>query len=302
MDYYVVTPIKRMASGETDGARGLRRSIPRSLVFCSARQRQRPLGTKYKMNDGLQDVISAAIGASERKAAPEAPGRWAPQLRAVDTKRDGIRNLEPLALAPAPEPAPTPAVASAPAPAPASAPAPATEAFGETDQIGRGGLRLAFWLCGFHDAFSERRRRGEQLTEHEESLLALTRNEFIDIRSVVIKMALERLNAVANAPALLAEVEAGASRGKPLGTMEGFALETLRSLSRRALQLLQESGPDAAFSLFSEDAYMQEPLAIFQQVFTTAATLVESFERLNTSESKLLSRLAATLGSEVEGI
>ena len=176
------------------------------------------------------------------------------------------------------------------------------DVFNETDQIGRGGFRLVFWLCGFHNAFLERHRRGEQLTEHEEGLLALTHEKFKDIRLVVIRMALERLRAVVNAPALLAEIEAGASYGKPLGTMERFALETLQGLSRRSLQLLQESGPDTAFSLFSEDADMQEPLAIFQQVFTTAIALVESFERLNTSDSKLLARLTATLGSEVEGI
>ena len=113
---------------------------------------------------------------------------------------------------------------------------------------------------------------------------------------------MERLHAVVNAPDLPTDAEIGASGAKHPGRMEVFALETLRSLSRRALQLLHESGPDAALSLFSEDADVQEPLAIFQLVFTTALGLVESFERLTPADSKLLARVAESLGSEVEGV
>ncbi len=252
------------------------------------------------MNDGLQDVITAAIENSERKAASEVSGRWMPQLRAVDSKREDARAVEP----PAPPPAALAPEGSSRLTRDASspAPAPAKPAINDADLIGRSGLRLAFWLCGFHEAFTERQRRGEQLTDHEESLLALSRKEFVGIRSVVIQMALERLHAVVHAPDLVPEAEAGAARAKPMGTMEAFALDTLRGLSRRALQLMQDSGPDAAFSLFSEDTDVQEPLAIFQVIFTTALGLVESFERLSTADSKLLARVAAALGTEVEGI
>ena len=272
-------------------------------MLCSVRQSERPLGTKYKMNDGLQDVITAAIENSERKSVPEASGRWMPQLRAVEMKREDARTAEPPVPAPAPAPPVSPAPEGSSRPTrEALPPAPAKPALNDAGLIGRSGLRLAFWLCGFHEAFMERQRRGEQLTEHEESLLALSRKEFVGIRSVVIGMALERLHTVVHAPDLLPEAEAGAARAKPLGTMEAFALDTLRGLSRRALQLMQDSGPDAAFSLFSENADVQEPLAIFQVVFTTALGLVESFERLSTAESKLLARVAEALGTEVEGI
>jgi hypothetical protein len=163
-----------------------------------------------------------------------------------------------------------------------------------------GGLRLAFSLCGFHDALMERLRQGEKLTESEDFLVRMAREDFAAMRPFVINMTLDRLNALVNAPDLTDEAETSGANG--LGAMEAFALATLRSLSHRACQLLEKDGPDAALSLFGECSGVQEPLAVFQQVFTTALDLVEVFERLIPGEAKLLARLAEALDSEVEKI
>jgi hypothetical protein len=185
-------------------------------------------------------------------------------------------------------------------PPPATAPVCAVAATSENDQLGAGGVRLAFWLCGFHDALMERRRHGEQLTESEELLIRMSRKDFAGMRPFVVSMTLDRLNALVNAPDLMVAAEAPGAGG-PVA-MEMFALATLRGLAQRACQLLQDNGADAALSLFGESGDVEEPLAIFQQVFTTALDLVEAFERIIPTETKLLARLAEALDSEVEKI
>jgi hypothetical protein len=166
------------------------------------------------------------------------------------------------------------------------------------NRLGPNGLRLAFSLCGFHGALMERLRQGGKLTEREELLVILARKDFASLRPFVIGMTLDRLIALVNAPDLTNET-AGADAP---GAMEAFAVATLRSLAQRACQLLQEGGPDAAFSLFGDIGGEQDPLAIFQRVFTTALDLVEAFERIIPMEAKLLARLAEALDSEVEKI
>jgi hypothetical protein len=183
---------------------------------------------------------------------------------------------------------------------PATPPAAGVSSSNEDNQLGVGGVRLAFWLCGFHDALMERRRHGEQLTESEELLIRMSRKDFAGMRPFVIGMTLDRLKALVNAPDLMLEANISAAGGP--GAMEMFALATLRSLSQRACQLLQDKGADAALSLFGDNGDVQEPLAIFQRVFTTALDLVEAFERIIPTEAKLLARLAEALDSEVEKI
>jgi hypothetical protein len=166
------------------------------------------------------------------------------------------------------------------------------------NRLGPNGLRLAFSLCGFHGALMERLRDGGKLTEREELLVTLARKDFASLRPFVIGMTLDRLNALVNAPDLTNEV-AGADAP---GALEVFAVATLRNLAQRACQMLQEDGPDAAFSLFGDVGGEQDPLAIFQRVFTTALDLVEVFERIIPTEAKLLARLAEAFDSEVEKI
>jgi hypothetical protein len=84
--------------------------------------------------------------------------------------------------------------------------------------------------------------------------------------------------------------------------MEEFALATLRSLSHRARQLLQDCGPEAALALFGQSGGLQEPLAIFQSVFNTALDLVEAFEHMIPADALVLAELAEALDSEVEKI
>jgi hypothetical protein len=167
-------------------------------------------------------------------------------------------------------------------------------------QLGPRGLRLAFWLCGFHDALMERRRRGEALTESEELLVNLSSADLVGMRPFVVEMTLGRLHGVVNAPGLLKDAEATGPSSP--GPMEVFALTTLRNLSQRACQALQEEGPEAALGLFGEAGCTLEPLAIFQLVFTAALDLVEAFERMIPTKAKLLVRLADALDSEVEKI
>jgi hypothetical protein len=350
-------------------------------VLAGMSRARRLLQAGYKMNNGLHEVISAAVQSAWRMDEAEIPGRQVPLLRAVETDhsatsreaaavttpsipafpsasgrfrrrglgvttnndtRDDARtdNKRPDVTGTTPSrfggsimagagatPAPvadtiaadvertggatrqtggiTPDVFASMdvtlgALPPAVPPAFAATSPSETSQLGAGGVRLAFWLCGFHDALMERRRHGEQLTESEELLIRMSRKDFAGMRPFVINMTLDRLNALVNAPDLIGEAEAsGADRP---GAMEMFAVATLRGLSQRACQLLQADGADAALSLFGESGDVQEPLAIFQLVFTTALDLVEAFERLIPTEAKLLARLAEALDSEVEKI
>ncbi|HET6307824.1 MAG TPA: hypothetical protein VFG12_11595 [Rhodopila sp.] len=229
------------------------------------------------MDNGLQDVISAAANSAGRKPAKSAPNRRVPQLSVVGTD-----------------------------PSEAAASEPATDVSRETTfrsapaagQLGHIGLRLAFWVCGFHAALMERHQNGEQLTKKEELLLTLSPDDFVGIRPHVIDMTLSRLDAVVNAPDLPAKPKDFAA----IHPMEAFALTTLRSLARRARRTLEEDGPDAALSMFGESAGVMEPLAIFRLVFSTALDLVESFERLIPGDTSLLSRLAEALDSEVDRI
>lgn len=227
------------------------------------------------MNDSLQDVISAAVeGIAAKTALVEGAGRRTTQLRAVSTAEPilGSAPLKPTTATD--EVGPIAAMFAA-----------------EGDRLGRNGLRLSFWLCGFHQTLRDRVRGGETLSEREESLLALSRKDFVTIRPVVIGMALERLEAVVNASGELSET-----------AMEAFALETLRALSVRASDLLRDAGADRALSLFGDAQAVNEPLAIFQLIFSTALGLVESFIHLIPGPSVQLDELAATLGSEVERI
>jgi hypothetical protein len=167
-------------------------------------------------------------------------------------------------------------------------------------EFGPGSLRLAFSLCGFHDALMARLRQGEKLTDSEELLLGLAKNDFAKMRPLVIGTTLDRLSKVINAPGLADRAIAAAVNAPH--PMEVFALATLRSLSNRASQLLRDKGPDAALSLFGDRSAIQEPLAIFQRVFSTALDLVEVFERIIPGEATLLSLLAEALDSEIEKV
>jgi hypothetical protein len=146
----------------------------------------------------------------------------------------------------------------------------------------------------------ERRRRGEALTESEELLVNLSSADLVGMRPFVVEMTLGRLHGVVNAPGLLKDAEATGPSSP--GPMEVFALTTLRNLSQRACQALQDEGPEAALGLFGEAGCTLEPLAIFQLVFTAALDLVEAFERMIPTKAKLLVRLADALDSEVEKI
>ena len=304
------------------------------------------------MNNGLHEVISAAVQDAAREAGLQAPGRPKPLLRAIepnhhlaqtapdpadtayspvsrlrrrsprpipdaDIKDDGmIEGMRPDAVNGAMQgarPLPVSGMQQAPRGGVTTKPAVAVGTrVGLSSinkpmtpneagaQLGPGGLRLAFWLCGFHDALMERRRNGEQLTEGEELLVTLSSADFVGMRPLVVDMTLGRLETVVNEPGLLEQANVTGA-GAP-EAMEVFALTTLRNLSQRAGQLLQDEGPEAALALFGESRCVVEPLAIFQLVFTAALDLVEAFERMIPVEARLLVRLAEELDSEVERI
>jgi hypothetical protein len=236
------------------------------------------------MDNGLQEVISAAVNGTGHRPAKETPKRRVPQLSVVATER----------------PAPPEAETEEPRldeTTPNTVPNGTT--FPPTSHLlGHGSLRLAFWICGFHDALMERQRNGDQLTEKEELLLSLSPRDFADIRPLVIETTLGRLDAVVNAPDLPVEAADLAA----IHPMEAFALATLRNLSQRARETLLQDGPDAALALFGESAEVLEPLAIFRLVFSTALDLVESFERVVPVDAMVLSRLAEALDAEVDRI
>jgi len=222
--------------------------------------------------------MSAAADAAKNAAAADATRRPR-QLRAVEVGH-------------------TPLIA-----APSLVPVPAEPASSDMNtQLGRSGLRLAFWLCGFHEALSERLRNGEKLTDREQALMTLSGKDFLRIRPIVIELALGRLHAVLNAAELLPKAGAAQAGAGAVGPMEAFAMSTLRALSNRAGQLLKEDGADAALGLFGDSAGVEEPLAIFQMVFTTALGLVEGFQKVTPPDSGLLGRLADALGNEVESV
>jgi len=165
----------------------------------------------------------------------------------------------------------------------------------EGDQLGRRGLRLGFLLCGFHNALLERRERGEALTERETSLLELCGRDFVDMRPLVVSMAIRRLHTVVSSPSAFAGVAASSD-------MEAFALDTVRNLSARASQLLQDQGPDPAMAVFGGNDEMMAPLAIFQAVFTTTIGVIEAFERITPNSARFLPQLVSALDSELERI
>jgi hypothetical protein len=271
---------------ETDDGNGLRHSDNTAELQNrdAASQTVIPGGVQ-KMDDSLRDVISAAVRGSGRKAIDAPVKPRTPVLSVVEAEHRGTRVAQP---APAAEP---PKKVS-------SGTARRTPPSGGSHELGYSGLRLAFWVCGFHDALMERHRQGAQLTEKEKLLLTLSTQDFEGIRPFVIDLTLSRLDAVVNAPDLPAEPDDLAA----LHPMEAFALTTLRNLARLAGQTLADDGPDAALSLFGQKAGVLEPLAIFQPVFTTALDIVESFERIIPGNAGLLSRLAEALDSEMDRI
>ena len=211
------------------------------------------------MNDGLRDVPGlAAEGGSQAAATPGASLKVAP----------------------------VPAVAIAGAAKPA-------DTGGET-QFGRGWLRQAFCLCGFHEVLRERERNGERLTEREQSLLALSRADFLAIRTAVVDLAMQHLSAVVDGPGILP----GPGEREPTAT-EAFVVETVRNLAVCGRQAMLSGGPDAALSLFGGGEQTIEPLAIFQLVFSASLGLVEAFERLTPGLSQVLARLTRALDAEV---
>lgn len=213
------------------------------------------------MQDGLRDVITAAAAGGARQAdLPSAAGRVTP-LRAVDP--------------------------------PAATTPPSLPFLPDADHLGRGGLRLAFWLCGLQEALLERQRQGGRLTPREELLLALSRQDFISLRPTVTGMALAHLDAIVNDADLLTAPE------MPPVAAELFALDTVRSLAARGAQTLRELGAEAALALFGGDGTVQNPLAVFQLVFSAALGLVETLQRLAPAGSETLSRLAAALDAEI---
>lgn len=235
------------------------------------------------MHDDLKDVLSAAVE-NGREPILNLSARRATQLRAVEAERPGTVSLDAVQQ---------PHLV-------ALVTLPASRSGNESDQLGIRGLRLGFWLCGFQDALIERQERGEQLTPRESSMLEMSRKDFAEIRPLVIAMAVKRLEAVVTSPDILADAAiVGASAP---GSLEVFALDTIRSLSARASQLLQDHGADAAISIFGDNEMVMEPLAIFQAVFVTALSVVEAFERIAPNSAKFLPRLSAALDSELERI
>ena len=78
-----------------------------------------------------------------------------------------------------------------------------------------------------------------------------------------------------------------------------FAFTTVRNLAAVGRQILQDAGAEAALSLFGGDGAVQEPLAVFQLVFSATLGLVETFDRLVPGGSRTLGRLAAALDAEI---
>ena len=254
------------------------------------------------MNNGLHEVISGAAQNRERKDRD----RPVPLLRAVVSEPAAVPQGRPAGETPT-EPvdrrkrrvsaavrADKATVTSPDTSQPASS-ARATSGFGV--RLGDGGLRLAVWLCGFHEALTERRQRGERLSEAEELLLAMSASDFAGLQNSIIDMTLGRLESLVNAPEFVDDAHTSGTR-----PMEIFALQTLRNLSQRARATLRQDGPDAALALFGEAGATRGPLAIFQRVFTTALDMVEAFERMIPGDAPLLMQLAEALDSEVEKI
>jgi hypothetical protein len=309
-------PVPLLRAVETDHAAASRvaaaitTSAVSGFVPASGRRRRAPLvATDNEIYDDVgtdntpQDLIGtgarvARFGGSTIAGAGATSGLMADTI-AADVERAGSATRSTGGAQQTRSVLP-PLEAALGAASPAAPPATGVTPSSEDSQRSVDGVRLAFWLCGFHDALMERRRHGEQLTDSEELLIRMSRKDFAGMRPFVIGMTLDRLNALVNAPELMVEAEISGAGGP--GAMEIFALASLRSLSQRACQLLQEKGADAALSFFGANASVQEPLAIFQQVFTTALDLLEAFERIIPTEAKLLARLAEALDSEVEKI
>lgn len=229
------------------------------------------------MTDELQRILAAAAVENAREPASDPPPRRPIQLHAVAGRQAVVPVI------------PAPHITAAPS---------APQGGDEPDHLGRRGLRLGFWLCGFHEALIERQRNGGTLTDREASLLDLSRRDFADMQPLVVAMAIERLCAVVASPGV-AET-AGPAEGSNPGSMEVFALETLRNLAVRARTLLRDEGPDAAMSMFGTGTVLTEPLAIFQAVFATAVGIIEAFEPLIPNGSRSLKRIAAALDSELD--
>ena len=229
------------------------------------------------MNDSLRDIVAIAAETGSRRFGREAVGKIGP-LHAVDeqTVTGEGQSVTPLALPPA----------------------------SEIPALGRAGLRMAFWLCGFHEVLLERQRAGERLSEREQSLLTLSLADFANIRPAIISAALWRFHDTVHDPALLTAANGvavdPADNPQAVPThAELFALETVGNLASRARQTFETNGPDAALSLFGGDSLLQEPLAIFQSVFSSAVGLIEFFQRQAPVGQGLLVRLAEALNAEV---
>ncbi|MGI4951354.1 MAG: hypothetical protein ACRYGM_06080 [Janthinobacterium lividum] len=219
------------------------------------------------MNDVLRDVISVAAEGSARSHQERSHQERGGQERGRVTNLAAARS--------------TPAAASAAAAGPAAS------------ELGRNGLRQAFWICGFHEVLLERERRGERLSDQEQSLISLSRNDFRIIRPAVVEMALHHLHGVVHDPAFLPATPAAASPN------DVFAIETLRRLAAHGQQTLREDGPDAAMALFGGGPATVEPLAIFQLVFSAALNLLDGFDQLTAEPSAVLARLSRALDAEV---
>lgn len=243
------------------------------------------------MNVGLKDVLAAA---SRRPATPSVNDSDS-EPGAVPQPRQQVEGtamkLETVAVIAGPaQPAESRRLAAQPTPvkrAPHHA---------EPMKMGSLGLRLGFWLSGFHHALQERMDKGEAITDREATLLELSRKEFADMRPLVIAIAVQRLLSV-----LTVEISNG-DGASAQDTMELFAHATLRDLSRRSCALLDQEGPDAAFALLGGDVSTVEPLAIFQTVFTTALALAESFASIIGEGDGSLRRTTHALETEIEKI
>ena len=255
------------------------------------------------MSNGLHEVIGAASQSGNHGPAAAVPVRSKPVLRAVETSPPA---RGPRDVAPAPtgkkdrstsrrrgSASPTAGDTNSTVTLPLSTETPISA------QLGAGGFRLAFWLCGFYNALKDRQRSGELLSDRETMLLAASGKDFAELRPIITEMTLGRLDAIFNAPTVVAITRC--DRDGP-GAMDLFALSTLRNLSLRARDLLAAEGPDAALALFGDAAKMQEPLAIFEVVFAAALDLVEAFESTAPKGSHLLGHVADLLDSEVERI
>ena len=217
------------------------------------------------MNDVLRDVISIAAEGSSRTAQRNESTRRAAPLQSVK-----------------------------PTPAPADTNVKHPPADNSLVDFGRNSLRQAFWICGFHEVLLDRERRGERLSDQEQSLIALSRNDFKTIRPAVVEMALQHLHSVVHDAAFLP-----GNPACPPSATDVFAIETLRRLAAHGRQTLRDAGPDAAMSLFGGGVAAIEPLAIFQLVFSAALNLLETFDRLTPEPSGVLAQLSHALDAEV---